>query len=41
MVIDFVEQSKSRPLNSISAESQFTHVAESETWFELLYLHYV
>ena len=33
-VIDFVEQSKSRTLVSTSsAESQFTHVAESETWF--------
>ena len=33
-VIDFVVRSRSRPSASISsAESQFTHVAESETWF--------
>ena len=34
MVIDFVVQSGSRPSASTSsAESQFTHVAESEIWF--------
>ena len=34
MVIEFVEQCESRPsaLSSL-VESQFTHVAESETWF--------
>ena len=33
-VIDFVTQSKSRPSASTSlAKSQFTHVAESETWY--------
>ena len=33
-VISFVKQSKSWPLAlTSSAKSQFTHVAESETWF--------
>ena len=36
MVIYFVVQSESTLLASTtSAESQFTHVAESETWFQL------
>ena len=38
-VIDFLKQSESRPSASTSSvESQFTHVAESETWFLLCML---
>ena len=41
-VIDFTEQSRSRPLASTSsAESQFTHVTESETQTLYLHVHYV
>ena len=43
VVIDFVVQSESRPWTSTStAQSQFTLVAESETWLKLcIYIHYV
>ena len=34
-MIDFVEQSQSRPLASTSSgEHEFVHVSESETWFQ-------